>query len=132
MVLLSSWVEISFQSPFMSVTDVMVFYTVLSHHGTAFYKNRIFFHRPIFLTCRTEHEPVCIFQPRSALHPAELERPLPRFFIYFFLQSTVFVSSFIFRFLPGMASLWYFRNILNFQTQLLTFGTFLFKSLAFV
>jgi hypothetical protein len=49
-----------------------VLYTVLSHHGTAFYKNRIFFRRPFFLTCRTEHEPVCIFQPRSALHPAEL------------------------------------------------------------
>ena len=31
---------------------------------------------------RTEHEPVCIFQPRSALHPAELERPLPHFFIF--------------------------------------------------
>jgi hypothetical protein len=33
-------------------------------------------------------------------------------------------------FLPCMTSLWYFRNILNFQTQLLTFRTFLFKSLA--
>jgi hypothetical protein len=81
------------------------------------HKNIIFFRHPIFLTCRTEHEPVCIFQPRVSS--------------YFFLQSTVFVSYFIFRFLPGMASLWYFRNILNFQIQLLTFGTFLFKLLAF-
>ena len=66
---------------------------------------RIFFRHPIYLTCRTEHEPVCIFQPRSALHPAELERPHPRFFMYFFYNQQSSCHLLFSVFLPGMSSL---------------------------
>jgi hypothetical protein len=50
-------------------------------------------------------------------------------YIFFTIKSSCHLLFFVF--LPGMSSLWYFRNILNFRTRPLTFGTFLFKSLAF-
>ena len=49
-----------------------------------FAKTESFSVTPSSLHAIQEHEPICIFQPWSALHPAELERPLPHFFIFLF------------------------------------------------
>ena len=100
----------------MSVTDFMVFYIVLSYHGTAFYKNRIFFRHLIFLTYAVQNMSPSVYfsygRPRIQLNWNDLSCVSS----YFFLQSTVFVSSFIFRFLPGICDIsetfWIFK--LNF------------------
>jgi hypothetical protein len=44
----------------------------------------------------------------------------PAFLHIFFYNQQCSCHLLFSRFFPGMASLWYFRNILNFQTQLLT------------
>ena len=93
---------------------------ILWYYSAAEYINRIFFRHPIFLTCRTEHEPICIFQPRSALHPAELERHLPHFFKFFFTINSLRVI-FYFPFFASYGTFVIFQKHFEFSNSIFNF-----------